>query len=190
MKKIVFYVVFAIVSVWLAYYLNDRATEWYYNTPNPIIGAVRTVRGVLIPPKIVNKIKSRIVRSDGKISPKIPNDEEEIEACLVNRFHNDVHLDIGVYNSFVPLSSKYLSPKVSVGLSLFSYGNEYRDRWRFVRIGVGGMVNSGVDVTISPAMYNVGNKIPILSNTYVHPYIGYNVTNGVPILGLQLSLSF
>lgn len=185
MKKVIFYIIFAIVAVVLAYRLNNKVENWYYTTPNPIVSFARTINEVVIGKKSSGKLKSR---GHGKTDPI--SKDEEVKVDLTNHFYNDVHLDIGVYNSFIPLSTKYLSPKVSVGVSLFSYGNKYRDRWRFVRIGVGGMPNSGVDVTLSPAMYNVGNKIPVFSNTYVHPYVGYNVTNGVPILGLQLSLSF
>ena len=97
---------------------------------------------------------------------------------------------MGVYNSLLSLDEKYLTPKISIGISFFSYGNLIIDKWRFVRLGTGGMVNSGVDITISPIMYNVGNLVPILRNTYIHPYIGYNITNGRPIMGMQLSLSF
>jgi hypothetical protein len=166
-------------------WVRGKVQEW---SNYPVIEAMGVINDIVKPSKIVKKIVSTMTggkTDDGQLEAN--NNSEEKKDL---HFKNDLHLDLGVYSSFIPASPKYLYPKVSVGLSFFSYGGESKDRWRFVRVGVGGMVNSGVDVTLSPVMYNIGNLVPIFSNTYVHPFIGYNITNARPIMGIQFSLSF
>ena len=77
-----------------------------------------------------------------------------------------------------------------VGLSAMAYGKTPNDlRWRFLRAGVG-VNNSGLSFSLSPAQYNLSGKLPLVSNTWITPSVGYTLDTGAAHLVLGLSVVF
>lgn len=73
----------------------------------------------------------------------------------------------------------------SIGVSLMSYGLTKNDMtWRFIRPGV--TLSERVGLDLAPALYNIGEPLPLVSNLWVGPYIGYDFKN--TSLGLMLNL--
>ena len=114
------------------------------------------------------------------------NPIEKVEAKKI-RFV-DPHLDLGINNSFSKQAEFSVVP--NVGISLSSYGRSKRDNsFRFFRFGVGYSSSKKIEATFSPIMYNIAGTIPILTNTYIYPNIGFSQTQKMT-LGLGLSASF
>lgn len=169
---------FVLASVWVVRSCNEEVSKATKNIP------------------IVNKVVDRIQKKIPKILGGTKSDVvQETKEPVVNSFRFDTHLDIGVYSGVgLKNVNKYqLVPKPNLGMSFFSYGeSKKRNKYRFLRVGVGGLPKNGVDITVSPVMINVGynSKSAVFSNTYVHPFIGYNIQNKTPIVGVGLSISF
>lgn len=76
------------------------------------------------------------------------------------------------------------------GLSLMSHGQTPDDmRWRFLRLGLG-VTNHGFALSFSPAQYNLGKHLPLVSNVWLTPLVGYDFGAGVPHLGLGIGVVF
>jgi len=60
--------------------------------------------------------------------------------------------------------------------------------WRFLDLGLS---TTGEEIygKFTPFAYNIGEHIPLISNTYLGPFIGYS-TDGDTILGVGLSVTF
>lgn len=86
---------------------------------------------------------------------------------------------------------KTLSLGVDLGLSLSSYGETKLDSWwRFFRFGAGydAYRNAG-RVSFSPAMFNIGKIIPLITNMYLTPQVAFDTGGGMIInlgIGPQL----
>lgn len=110
-------------------------------------------------------------------------------------FKKDIHIDVGAVSSIRTsgVSARDVIPRPNLGVSFFSYGKSKKETdYRFLRLGVGGLPNRGVDLTLSPVMLNLGSltKSTVLSNTYAHAFGGINLPSGGPIVGVGLSVSF
>jgi hypothetical protein len=56
-------------------------------------------------------------------------------------------------------------------VSFFGYGRTKKELdWRFLSLGVGGN-DKNIWGEFSPAMYNIGNHIPLMSNLWLAPYV-------------------
>ena len=80
-------------------------------------------------------------------------------------------VDIGV--SAVATSNLDGRPLIDVGLSLASYGSPLNPKWRFIRLGFGGVIDEGLSVSVSPAAINLGRYVPLISNFWITPLAGY-----------------
>ena len=59
-------------------------------------------------------------------------------------------------------------------MSLWSYGHTKKDvDWRFASVFIGA-TDDDVMVGFVPALYNVGNELPLISNMYIGPFVGSN----------------
>ena len=77
-----------------------------------------------------------------------------------------------------------------MGISFMSYGKTADDMiWRFIRIGVGA-AGSDFSLTLSPAMFNLGKILPLVSNLWITPVVGYIVTADELFGGLGFSVVF
>lgn len=77
-----------------------------------------------------------------------------------------------------------------IGLSLSSYGKTPNDiMWRFGRIGTG-MTKHGFSLSFSPAQFNLGSTLPIISNLWVSPYGGFDFGSSLPHFGVGIGVVF
>lgn len=77
-----------------------------------------------------------------------------------------------------------------IGLSMMAYGKTPNDlTWRFLRLGVG-ITNHGFSTTLSPVQLNVGQFLPVISNTWLMPYAGIDFGSGGAHGGLGIGLVF
>lgn len=191
LKRLIKYAALIIIIIVLFNYMKNC---YHSTTDNIIATAQQTIDSnpiaKMLTPKSIKQYINK--KSSQKLSTDIKNmTPDQIYEQVPNKFKFDIHLDLGLYSNFFPPDVDMLLPKPGVGISLFSYGKSKKDtKLRFGRIGVGGWTNSGLDVTIAPVMVNVGIKIPILSNTYVYPQLGYNLKHNKVVLGAGISLSF
>ena len=75
-----------------------------------------------------------------------------------------------------------------LGMSVMGYGRTKNDLdWRFVEFGFS---TTGEDfiVKLSPFSYNVGNYLPLISNTFLGPFIGYG--NNEVVYGVGIGVPF
>jgi hypothetical protein len=80
-----------------------------------------------------------------------------------------------------------LTSGASVGFSTSGYGYTKNDlSWRFVRLGVDFSDNK-VGLSLSPALYNLGNVLPLISNLFLGPYVSFNNQQAGSV-GLNLSV--
>ena len=96
------------------------------------------------------------------------------------------HLDLLGGIAFKP----DVSPHVELGLSVMSWGKTADDmHWRFLRVGVG-VVGRELSLSLSPAMYNIGKPLPLVSNLWLTPTVGYLPMSGGWFGGLGISVVF
>lgn len=77
-----------------------------------------------------------------------------------------------------------------IGISLSGYGKTVNDlTWRFFRIGAG-ISNSSFSLSISPVQYNVASVLPLVSNLWISPVIGYQLNQLTPFFGAGISVVF
>jgi hypothetical protein len=77
-----------------------------------------------------------------------------------------------------------------VGVSFMSYGITNNDiKWRFLRFGIG-LRNKNLSLSFSPFQYNIAQHLPLVSNIYLSPILGYDFGNLIPHFGGQLSVVF
>ena len=80
-----------------------------------------------------------------------------------------------------------------IGVSLSSYGKTKNDNsWRFFRFGIGVTGEKDMSLTFSPAQWNLGSTgiIPLISNTWIFPFVGMTPINPNVFGGLGLSVVF
>lgn len=80
------------------------------------------------------------------------------------------HIDGGISAAFMPSQA---AGGGSLGFSIASYGVTADDNiWRFLRVALASDMETGW-VEISPAGYNLGKPLPIISDCWVYPNIVY-----------------
>jgi len=98
--------------------------------------------------------------------------------------HASINVDFGIGNFDV---DDTIVPGISVSMS--GYGRTKNDLdWKFVELGL----NSTGDYTylkFSPFSYNVGKFLPLISNTFVGPFVGYS-NKGETSFGVGISIPF
>lgn len=80
----------------------------------------------------------------------------------------------GVDVSSAPISGEF-TPGVSIGV--ISYGKtKVNPSMSFLQLGIGyGVVNKHLEFSLSPIQYNLGQHLPLISNTYIGPTIQTNL---------------
>lgn len=143
--------------------------------------------------KVVDKIQKKlpkVLQPPATLNPADKGDQHE--DTRPSRFMVNPRFDVGVgMGTGMKPDRKDLIPKVGVGVSVFSYGKDKMDtKYRFARVGVQTNMKE-VEITASPIMIRLGSaKHPLLSNTYIYPYVGYNVQRNSATAGIGLSISF
>lgn len=102
--------------------------------------------------------------------------------------HINFTIDFGIGGfDVLDENSNPIVPGISVSMS--GYGRTKNDLdWKFVELGL----SSDGDTTyfkFMPFSYNIGNFVPLVSNTFVGPFIGYS-TEGETVYGFGLSIPF
>ncbi len=73
-------------------------------------------------------------------------------------------------------------------VSLYGYGNTKNDLdWKFLGLGVNGSKNY-IDFNVMPITYRVGNWIPLASDIYAGPGVGFGVDGPVYFVGISTTL--
>jgi hypothetical protein len=94
----------------------------------------------------------------------------------------NIDFGIGTFDADSPIV-----PGISVSMS--GYGRTKNDLdWKFVELGL----SSNGDYTyfkFMPFSYNIGNFVPLVSNTFVGPFVGFS-TGGETTFGIGLSIPF
>jgi hypothetical protein len=95
------------------------------------------------------------------------------------------HLDLGV---FLGMNDKVsLFSGASIGFTTSGYGLTKNDlTWKFVRLGAD-FSSDTIGLSFSPAQYNLGEVLPLISNLFIGPYISA-ASNGTKGLGLNLTV--
>lgn len=110
---------------------------------------------------------------------------EPIDINLKNRFRFAPHINIGAFAG-VAQSGGQLGAHVD--LSLWGYGKTSNDLlFKLGQIGINGGKDY-VDANLIPVSYNVGTHIPLVSDLYVGPGIGYGTEGSMFFLTLSKTL--
>lgn len=83
----------------------------------------------------------------------------------------DPHLDLGGIAQ-VSIPDPQIGGAATLGVSIMSYGSREEEIIRVIRLG-GTWGGDGPGLTASPIMYNIGNTIPLLSDTWIGPSVTY-----------------
>lgn len=101
----------------------------------------------------------------------------------------DFYADFGV-NGIVVLKNAEPDLRPNVGFNFLSLRNDRIVKYRFLRFGAGYSPKDNVfDFSVAPVLYNLGNLIPFMHNTYIGPILGYDSDSRVN-LGGALVLTF
>lgn len=102
--------------------------------------------------------------------------------------HINFNVDFGIGGfDVMGDSGNPIVPGISVSMS--GYGRTKNDLdWKFVEVGLS---SNGDDTYFKfmPFSYNIGNHIPLISNTFLGPFVGYS-TEGESVYGFGLSIPF
>lgn len=68
-----------------------------------------------------------------------------------------------------------LTSGFSLGMSVMAYGKNSKDlSWRFLRLGASVNSDSHLSLGLSPALWNAGEIIPLISNLWIGPNVNLN----------------
>jgi len=98
------------------------------------------------------------------------------------------HINLNIDTGFGSKVNSVVGGGLSISTS--GYGRTKNDLiYRFIDFGLG---TNGDDVwcKFSPIAYNIGEFIPLVSNTFIDPFIGYVFNENKTIFGLSLSVPF
>jgi hypothetical protein len=96
----------------------------------------------------------------------------------------DLGLGFGVNQS---LEESWLG---DIGISLSAYGKTPDDiKWRFFRFGAG-VTKSGYSLAFSPALFNLGKHLPLVSNVWLMAFGGWDFGAMKAHFGLGISVVF
>lgn len=92
------------------------------------------------------------------------------------RLYIGADAELGI--AHLPLTGEFV-PNISFGF--MSYGKtKVSPDWSFGQLGIGyGVVSQKVQVQIAPAMYNIGENLPVIQNTFVGPVLGVGFNGDV-----------
>jgi len=77
-----------------------------------------------------------------------------------------------------------------ISFSTSGYGRTENDlSWKLIDIGLS-TNGSETWAKFTPFSYNIGEHIPLISNTFIGPFVGYEFNDGSTIYGLGLSIPF
>lgn len=71
----------------------------------------------------------------------------------------------------------------NISFSPFSYGKtKTKPEWVFARVGVGyDAARESLNLSVAPAMWNVGSKVEFIQNTYIGPVVGADIDGNVSV---------
>ena len=96
----------------------------------------------------------------------------------------DLHIGLGMRQD---ISFNWVA---DVGISLSTYGKTLDDiKWKFFRLGVG-VTRDGASLSFSPAAYNIAKNLPLVSNLWILPYIGYDIGAKMSHFGIGVGVVF
>jgi hypothetical protein len=139
---------------------------------------------------VYNKV---IINSNGKDYPVQVSSakyEEEYPSASFSLWNPRLFIGVdgGVGLSKLPVSGEFTP---SIGVGIMSYGtSKVSPDWSFVQVGVGyGAVSRSAQLEISPAQYNIGKHIPLMTNAYIGPTMGIGADGNVSVgAGLRVGL--
>ena len=77
-----------------------------------------------------------------------------------------------------------------LGISIMAYGKTDNDiSWKFLRLGVGA-TRFGFEMSFAPVQYNIGVVLPLVSNLWLTPLVGYDFGASAPFGAMGLSVVF
>lgn len=77
-----------------------------------------------------------------------------------------------------------------LGVSLSTYGRTLDDiKWRFFRAGIG-VTKHGLSISFSPAMYNIAKNLPLVSNMWISPFVGFDLGAKATHFGTGIGVVF
>jgi hypothetical protein len=110
---------------------------------------------------------------------------EPIDITLRNRFRMAPHLNVGLFAGVATSGEQYGG---HVDFSLWGYGKTKNDlEWKLGQIGLNFSKNY-VDANLIPVSYNIGKHIPLVSDLYVGPGIGYGTEGRMFFVTLSKTL--
>lgn len=125
------------------------------------------------------------IQSEGKTYDVKIDDNKFLEEYPEAKFHwfnPKLHMfaNGGVGITKAPIQGEF-TPGVSLGI--MSYGKTRSNpALSILQVGVGyGVINKTPELSISPIQYNLGQHLPLISNTYVGPTLQVNTTGGVTV---------
>jgi hypothetical protein len=96
-------------------------------------------------------------------------------------------LDIGLFLGGRVKDKLSLFSGASVGLSFSGYGLTKNDlSWKFLHLGAD-FSSDTIGLSFSPALYNIAENLPLVSNLFLGPYFSLT-TDGTKSIGLNLSV--
>ena len=122
---------------------------------------------------------------DGKMHTVPISDAKFVQVYPEPSFHWwNPRVGIGI-SSGVGVNPVGPSVTPTVSASVLSYGqNKKRLSWVFGRVGVGyDVVEKSPQVSIAPAMWNVGTAVDFVQNTYLGPVVGISLNGTVAVSG-------
>ena len=91
------------------------------------------------------------------------------------------HLSISLDNQFV-FEDEFYRFGGSLGISVMAYGKTKDDNdWRFVKLGMGINSKENPYLSFEPVQYNLGRKIPLVSDLWIGASILYDGSFGIGI---------
>jgi len=102
--------------------------------------------------------------------------------------HINFTVDFGI-SGFDVNSADGLPIVPGVSVSLSGYGRTERDLdWKFVELGIAS-TGDETYLRFSPFSWNIGNVLPLVSNTFIGPFVGFS-TEGETVFGIGISIPF
>ena len=104
--------------------------------------------------------------------------------------HANLNLDFGIGKFSAPFEDDFIVAG-GVSFSMMGYGRTTNDlTWRFLDFGI----STDGDIyyaKFTPFTYNIGRHVPIISNTFIGPFVGYAFSGDADwVVGLGVSVPF
>ena len=117
------------------------------------------------------------VTPEGNKKFKLSHFEVVVQDERAPRFHWWApHLDVGGLGLITIPGAKF-KPGASLGVSFMGYGRTENDlSWRFPRLSLD--ISDEPAIGFSPVLYNVGGPLPLVSDLWLSPHIGWMFPEG------------